>query len=155
LVKRDLRLVLAILVALATTESAAPMTTAPVAPRNALIEAAKQGDAVALSAADRDALSTTDGLGRAPLHYAARLGHVAAVDALLAAGVAVDQTDADGFTPLLRAAQGGDANLPIVRRLLAAGADPSAVAQGADGAALARAAGGERVAAAIEAATRN
>jgi uncharacterized protein len=134
---------------------AAPTTNAPVAVRNLLIEAAKRGDAptveAAVAGADRAALEATDGLGRTALHYAARLGHEAAVETLLAAGAPVEAEDRAGFTPLLRAVQGGDANLGVVRLLLAAGADPSTRAEGRDAHALAAALGAEEIRGALEA----
>jgi len=61
-----------------------------------------------------------DRAGRSPLHYAAMEGDAAAVDALLAQGVAPDLPDRAGFTPLHFAAQGQQAL--VASRLLAAGA---------------------------------
>ncbi len=53
---------------------------------------------------------------------AATRGDAAAVRSLLAQGVEVNSTDADGRTALMLAARRGDAAL--IRSLLSAGADP-------------------------------
>jgi ankyrin repeat protein len=106
--------------------SAAPVTTAPVSPRIELIEAAKRGDVPTtrklLEGGNSD-LSVADGFGRTALHYAARLGHEDIMRILIEAGAQVDAKDNDGYTPLLRAIQGGDSNFGAVRQLLDAGAD--------------------------------
>ena len=91
------------------------------------------------------AVNKVDGLGRTALHYAARLGHDDIVAALLAAGADVGARDAAGFTPLMRAVQGGDANAPVVERLLAAGADPGDPGPEADAITLATTLGAERL----------
>lgn len=61
--------------------------------------------------------------GQGALHLASRRGHAVMVDLLLAHGAAVDAADHDGVTPLMLASQQQDA-LPIVQRMLVAGADP-------------------------------
>jgi ankyrin repeat protein len=61
-----------------------------------------------------------DAGGRSPLHYAAAAGNVAAVEKLLALGLAVSAKDKTGMTPLGYAARRGD--VPTLRRLLEAGA---------------------------------
>ncbi|HVJ53868.1 MAG TPA: ankyrin repeat domain-containing protein [Aliidongia sp.] len=58
-----------------------------------------------------------------PLHVAAGLGDVAAMDLLLAQGIDVRGLDGDGISVLHRAVQSG--SLAAVDRLLAAGADPN------------------------------
>lgn len=58
--------------------------------------------------------------GGAPLHVAAGMGNLRAIDDLLAGGADVDAPAADGSTPLLIASTGG--NVQTVRRLLAHGA---------------------------------
>lgn len=63
----------------------------------------------------------------ADLPAAAMLGDAPAVERLLGMGLAVDATDAQGCTALLRAAGGG--HLELVSRLLAAGADCERAAQ--------------------------
>ncbi|MEQ1567547.1 MAG: ankyrin repeat domain-containing protein [Myxococcota bacterium] len=60
--------------------------------------------------------------GATALHCAVAAGCVEAVDVLLAAGARVGARDGAGYTPLLLAAERGDA--PLVKRLLRAGADP-------------------------------
>ncbi len=69
-----------------------------------------------------------DPSGNRPLHYAAARGGAArmpdAVAALVARGARVDVANANGRTPLMFAAQRG--HVPIVRALLAAGADAAA-----------------------------
>jgi ankyrin repeat protein len=67
--------------------------------------------------------------GRTPLHWAADLGHAAAVRALLAAGADPDVQDAEGMTPLHCAAV--CEHRVVCELLLAAGAD--AHLQDADG----------------------
>lgn len=115
--------------AAAKSSSGAPVTTAPVSPRYELIEAAKRDDVDTvrqLVGAGDSELDARDGLGRSALHYAARLGHQAIMSILIEAGAPLESTDKDGFTPLLRAIQGGDANIDAVRLLLDAGADRDA-----------------------------
>jgi ankyrin repeat protein len=56
------------------------------------------------------------------LHAAAARRNASAVEMLLALGADVGATDRDGATPLHHAVHGG--SLPVVERLLAAGADP-------------------------------
>jgi ankyrin repeat protein len=59
--------------------------------------------------------------GCTPLYVASEHGHVAAVEALLGGGAAVDQLRQDGVTPLMCASQQGHAD--VVRQLLVAVAD--------------------------------
>jgi len=59
------------------------------------------------------------------LHLATLSGVGAAVDRVLAAGAAVDPRDVRGMTPLMMAVATDRPELAIVRRLLAAGADPA------------------------------
>lgn len=65
--------------------------------------------------------------GWAPLHYAAASGKVALVDLLLEHHAYIDAESPNGTTPLMMAAQYGDAQ--SLQRLLAAGADASLVNQ--------------------------
>ena len=50
---------------------------------------------------------SNNGQGPRPIHWASRNGHVAVVDILLTAGVAVDATDHKGLTPLMMACMFG------------------------------------------------
>lgn len=59
------------------------------------------------------------------LHIAAELGHESIVGMLLAAGVAADEPDSEGYTPLHRAAQSRRLNVAL--KLLKNGADPNLV----------------------------
>jgi ankyrin repeat protein len=76
---------------------------------------------------------------------AAHLGHVGAVDALIRAGAPLDHVNNLGWTALIEAVVLGDGGIrhtEVVRRLLAAGANPAiADRQGAAPLALARARG--------------
>ena len=56
------------------------------------------------------------------VHAAARSGDLAALERLIRADANVSATDAEGYTPLMRAVQAG--NRDVVLRLLLAGADP-------------------------------
>lgn len=99
------------------------------------------GAATALIAAgaDVDAVSR-NGMRVRPLHSAAAGRHVAICRALIEAGADVNAVQAGGFTPLMAAAQNGDAEL--VDLLTAAGADAGARADdGRTAADLAGAAG--------------
>ncbi|MBY0457944.1 MAG: ankyrin repeat domain-containing protein [Gemmataceae bacterium] len=62
------------------------------------------------------------------LHLAARRGHLAVVELLLAGGAAVSRWNHDGSTPLHEAALGG--HLEVARVLLAAGANTMATTNG-------------------------
>lgn len=75
--------------------------------------------------ADPDAVAT-NGTGLRPLHAATAAGAPAIVGELVDAGATVDARQAGGFTPLMAAAKHGDT--ASLRLLLAAGADPSLVA---------------------------
>src|SRR5262249_309109 len=61
-------------------------------------------------------------LATLPIHEAAREGNAAGVREALEAGNPVDSHDAEGYTPLMIAAQNGF--LPLFEFLLSAGADP-------------------------------
>ena len=116
-------------IAAASSSSTAPVTTATVSPRIELIEAAKRAEVATvrqLVDTGTSELDARDGFGRSALHYAARLGHQVILGILIGAGAPLEAKDADGFTPLLRAIQGGDANIDAVRLLLDAGADRDA-----------------------------
>ena len=64
--------------------------------------------------------------GLAPLHHAVRQGHVEAALTLLEAGADIDQTIADGSTPLLMASLNGQWDLASI--LVERGADPNIAA---------------------------
>jgi ankyrin repeat protein len=64
------------------------------------------------------------GDGATPLHYAAAMGELDLVQALLAAGAAIDARTWRGQTPLWLACNSGAS--AVARELLAAGADPNA-----------------------------
>jgi len=87
-------------------------------PSDALLDlGAAEGDTVQLlidAGADVNAKSDA---GELPIHEA---GTTSALAALLEAGAQVDAPDADGWTALMQAAEGGD--IEIVTFLLAAGA---------------------------------
>src|SRR5207245_330280 len=69
--------------------------------------------------------SATKGVeGQTALMLAARGGHAAVVDALLAAKADVNAKTKNGITALIKAAEGGHAQ--VVKTLLAAGADANA-----------------------------
>ena len=72
-------------------------------------------------------LTSTNRYGGTALIPAAERGHVEAVEMLIAAGVRVDHVNRLGWTALLEAiilGDGGPRHAEIVKRLLAAGADP-------------------------------
>jgi cytohesin len=68
-------------------------------------------------------VNAQDSGGMSPLHRAALLGGVPALDALVAEGASVDLPSASGMTPLHVAAVFGHAE--AVKALLTAGADPA------------------------------
>lgn len=68
------------------------------------------------------------GFDELPLHVAAARGDLATVDLLLEGGANVDRAEEDGLTALMAAAWTG--HLPVVERLLRAGADPNRVGDG-------------------------
>jgi ankyrin repeat protein len=92
-------------------------------------EAIGAGDDGALRRAltDRPDLATTGFISMYLLFEAVRLGRASAVGALLDAGVPVDEPNEQGGTALMTAAWNGHAE--VVRRLLAAGADPDAASE--------------------------
>jgi ankyrin repeat protein len=102
-----------------------PDLVAPLGQRQPLIEAVRQynlSEVERLLFAEAD-VNQMDALGRTALHYASALELVAFVELLLGAvPVNPDPVDNDGFTPLHRAAQRG--NAAIIGLLMAAGADP-------------------------------
>lgn len=63
--------------------------------------------------------------GKTALHYAARDGHLATVEALLDAGAAIDDRDPNDITPLLYAASND--RVEVARLLIARGADVQAI----------------------------
>lgn len=95
-----------------------------------LLEAVKAGDAARTSellAGGADA-NARDAYGATPLMNAAHSGNAEMVEALLAAGAEVDAKDELGWTALMKACYNADLNRgfpDIVRRLIAAGADPN------------------------------
>lgn len=110
---------------------------APKAPPASLHDAVKRGDlervqavlsAAATAPQRRTLVNKKNAQGRPPLHLAAEGGHLAVVEALVAAGAQVDETE-EGYgcgTALMWAAANG--HLAVVKALLAAGADPRIVA---------------------------
>jgi ankyrin repeat protein len=62
---------------------------------------------VKLLARHKAAVTACDRIGRTALHAAALHGHAEMVDALLAAGAAIDQRDANGVTATMEAARAG------------------------------------------------
>ena len=98
------------------------ISTKPMDPNTALIEAAKNGDCAAAQEALRrnaDANAMIDGW--TPLFWAAQEGHTEIVDLLLAAGANVNVSDPGGFTPLKQAVS--ESHLDVLERLLLRGAD--------------------------------
>jgi ankyrin repeat protein len=67
-----------------------------------------------------------DSRGRTPVHMAAATGRVALIGALLSRGMDPNVRDAGGRTPLHAALEQGGESLPLVRLLVANGADPEA-----------------------------
>ncbi len=100
----------------------------------ALRQAAVEGDAAATARAlarpdAAEAVDAPDEDGNTALHWAAWNGHTAVVEALLAAGAAVDATDGRaGNTALMKAAYNGvnEMHDATARALLGAGADVDA-----------------------------
>ncbi|CAM9148163.1 unnamed protein product, partial [Heterosigma akashiwo] len=86
--------------------------------------AAAEGNAAALAALPPKDLARADATGNTPLVWAAEGGHLACVEALLAAGVPADAPGYLGATAVSRAARRG--HVEVLRALLAAGADPDA-----------------------------
>jgi uncharacterized protein len=99
-------------------------------PAPTVFEAAAMGDAARvreLTAADRVAVDRRSPDGWPPLHLAAHFGHGDAVDALLEARADVRaRSENDEANTALHAALAGRADLRIVSRLLASGADVNA-----------------------------
>lgn len=84
---------------------------------------AQSGDATrlrALLAAGADPDTPDNGVGNAPLHWAASFGHLACVTVLLDAGASVDARNSLGLTPLMRASWKSE--LACARLLLQRGA---------------------------------
>ena len=102
----------------------------PLEPGGGGADGAAAGAAAGFDAAAADGVVNfrDEPSGNRPLHYAAARGGAArmpdAVAALVARGARVDVANANGRTPLMFAAQRG--HVPIVRALLAAGADARA-----------------------------
>jgi len=89
-----------------------------------LVDAAKCGDVAGISLALRAGANVNAGEGTdrmTPLTWAACSGHIAAVEALMAAGAHVDGADRAGETALMHAAHTG--RTMAVACLLSAGAD--------------------------------
>lgn len=86
----------------------------------AIETAIEQGDLTAV----QEAIANGIEMKTEALALAAELGHTEIVNALIAAGVDVNQGDSEGWTPLMAAAGGG--HTAIVEKLLAAGANVNA-----------------------------
>lgn len=69
-------------------------------------------------------IAAVDKQGFTPLHLACQRYRPDVVDVLLGAGAPIDALDAWGNTPLFRAVFNANGDPSIVRRLVAAGADP-------------------------------
>ncbi len=99
----------------------------PPTPLLAALWAGDRGAALALIAAGADPNAADDrpviGHGAMSLHFAAGVGDVELVRALVAAGAAVDARSLAGHTPLWWACNNG--RTAAARELLAAGADPN------------------------------
>lgn len=74
------------------------------------------------------AVEARDRLGRMPLSYAARSGHLALVDLLLENGAPINARNLAGSTALYLAAEND--RLAVMQRLLAKGADPNLSGRG-------------------------
>jgi ankyrin repeat protein len=74
--------------------------------------------------------SAADEQGTSALMMAAAVGNRDIVDALLERGAEVDARNPSGMTALMWCAASRTSSLPVLERLLAAGADPSASANG-------------------------
>lgn len=96
----------------------------------AIVDAIKAGDAEAVGRlATPDTVNAAGGGGVTPLMLASRLGRVAIVAKLLAAGAVVDAIDDRGFTALFHACYDPDEDRghpEMVELLLGAGADKEA-----------------------------
>lgn len=77
----------------------------------------------------RAPVDARDERGRSALHHAASQGHAQVAKSLLAAGARVDLRDQDGQSPLQAACAKLPAESPMFSLLIAAGADPSELAQ--------------------------
>jgi uncharacterized protein len=85
---------------------------------------AADGNCVALATEildDGASVDARDRLGARPLSHAARFGHLAMVDLLVARGAPVNARNLAGATALYFAAEGG--HLPVVQQLVELGAD--------------------------------
>src|SRR5262245_53757283 len=93
--------------------------------RPPIVDAAKRGDRVALRAlVDKHAdVTVSEPDGSTALHWASYRDDVDSADVLIRAGARVNAANDLGATPLWAAAQNGSE--AMVRRLLAAGADPN------------------------------
>ncbi len=96
-------------------------------PAGQLVLAARNGDVARVRELLAEGIppgAVEPGNGHLALNQAAMSGQVEVVELLLAAGAAPDAPDAQGLTPLMRAAF--TAAIPVGKRLLAAGADVNA-----------------------------
>src|SRR5262249_36608356 len=98
----------------------------------ALIDAARNGDVVALRALLQQHVdvNATTADGATPLHWAAHRGDLAAVDLLLKAGARGTAANAFGVTPRSLGVEGG--NKAVVERLLKSGADANTRLKGGE-----------------------
>ena len=96
-----------------------------------LIEAVKQGDALAIKAlVQRVDVNTPAVDGTTALHWAAHREDLTAVELLIRAGANAKAVTRFGITPLTLASENG--NAAIIERLLKAGADPNTAAPGGE-----------------------
>jgi ankyrin repeat protein len=100
-----------------------PTSLAPIGEFSALHDAVRRDNSarVRILLAGGANVNERDALGRAPLHYAARLGYIEIVQLLVDAEAQIDVADNEGFTPLMRAIQGGHS--AVVTVLLQRGAN--------------------------------